>query len=852
MDLFTSYNKRRSLGDAGKVRVFAKLADLKQFPKEYEICRKVLDVIVDKKTKRELCYFSDNAIYTSTEYILYKQDCTVAPEAQEVAAPDDKLKSMTNLMANKSIKLSVLDKSVIKNILPKLSDIEKLMKIDRLAVNLGQNTMIALGNLKKALRIINTPKITAYKTVIQDINSVILEAGNETVLVMGLFDAHISYNLASGRFDADEQGDDWITTNCLDKINFNNIQGSDKYFCTLGEYRNIKKAHAENQLLCDFYYQLTGTKIEDKTFDPDESRNLNVMDLSQFVVDDDLRPVMSCIGYQSGYAIATDAHILVAVRNQYIPERDGETYNISGYNINEGGRNRGQFPSVVNLMKESFVPMAEVDFDIKRIQKAMDMVKGMLNSMQNVGVQHTIIKPSYLKKVFYFLKYCTNPKVYINPKGWLYITDKEGVHNLILTNVEWKSTTPYADSRDLKFKVATDDWDEIISENSDFDDRAKAEESVEVIKKNYVNISHIYEKLIALQAKLDRVKRANSALKAKLISENKYFQATTIGRTTIYGLGAVGRNLPHQIYDLVSIERKRLDDGDLVFQCQHCGTAIVSYAIIKGLTDGREYMIGLQCLSRLQAAGMEFKGLTPESWEGMQKEINKHTRYILEIQKEMEGCDPSKTFCYFNVNSYDNLLSFNYECHKDGKDGHGWRSDIPIYCMNLYKGLVNQYYTDAKAQRHFKELQARAAEEKKNYNVAKKRYYALNVDFFYNTYILGRADFWAKFSKLMDFRQNLAKLNLMKPWSKELLQAYRKEYPHVEDLRLKSAVQRLLEYYVFIRTAGGIGETIARYLLKNDFARRWMGRMLGVSLPDKIRKLQEVSVKRIDLAIKNQ
>ncbi|CAJ0592198.1 unnamed protein product [Cylicocyclus nassatus] len=444
---------------------------------------------------------------TLKSYRIYdiQADYAVSTEAQEVTAPEDKIKSKINLLDDKSTKLSVLDKSAVKNILPKLSEIEKLMKMDRLAVNLGENTMIALGNLKKALRIINSPKITAYKTVAYDINSVILEAGNEMVFIMGLSGASISYNLASGR--------------------------------------NIKKAHAENQLLCDFYYQLTGTKIEDKTFDPDEFRNLNVMDLSQFVVDDDLRPVMSCIGYQSGYAIASDVHILVAVKDQYIPERDGETYNISGYNINEGGRNRGHFPSVVNLMKESFVPMAEVDFDIKRIQKAMDMVKGMLYSMQNVGVQHTIIKPLYLKKVFYFLKYCTNPKVYVNPKGWLYITDKEGVHNLILTNIEWKSTTPYADSRDLKFKVATDNWDEIISENSDFDDRAKAEESVEVIKKNYVNISHIYEKLIALQAKLAMVKRANSALKEKLISENKYFQATTIGRTTIYGLGAVGRNL---------------------------------------------------------------------------------------------------------------------------------------------------------------------------------------------------------------------------------------------------------------------------------------------------------------------
>ena len=48
-DLFSTYKKhdRRGLGDTGDLRIFKSISELKQFPKEYEICKKVLDMVLN-------------------------------------------------------------------------------------------------------------------------------------------------------------------------------------------------------------------------------------------------------------------------------------------------------------------------------------------------------------------------------------------------------------------------------------------------------------------------------------------------------------------------------------------------------------------------------------------------------------------------------------------------------------------------------------------------------------------------------------------------------------------------------------------------------------------------------------
>ena len=227
-----------------------------------------------------------------------------------------------------------------------------------------------------------------------------------------------------------------------------------KYALRVVELKQYKKELNYYKQLNNAYKLLTGKECAEI---PNVNLNVykdNKLNLSEFTSDDERRPFMWCIGYQNGYACATDSYLLVAVKDQYIKSREGKTYNILGYKVEE------KFPTIDGVIKEHFDPYKRITFDIERLKKAITLAKKLPKGTAPIVRLESGVcfNADNLEKVLYFLDYCTKPEIYLTKKNVLYIKDENEVHNLILTpfgRLDYNDNSPIDDIHvsivDLKY-----------------------------------------------------------------------------------------------------------------------------------------------------------------------------------------------------------------------------------------------------------------------------------------------------------------------------------------------------------------------------------------------------------------
>ena len=229
--------------------------------------------------------------------------------------------------------------------------------------------------------------------------------------------------------------------------------------CRISDLKQLQTQVDEFKRLNSAYQLLTGkecAEIPDVNLNPYVEGQLN---LCEFIAeDDDLRPHMWCIGYQSGYALATDPHLLVAVADQYKKSREGRTYNILGYDVTD----TYQFPNAIRVLDDTFKPpLTRITIHFDRLETAIKLAKKIPSLIETSKVVMlecgATFRVDMLEKVLYFLDFCIKPEIYLTKNNTLCIKDKDEIHKLILCPIIYdKDTTHYTfvSCADLKYHIS--------------------------------------------------------------------------------------------------------------------------------------------------------------------------------------------------------------------------------------------------------------------------------------------------------------------------------------------------------------------------------------------------------------
>lgn len=133
---------------------------------------------------------------------------------------------------------------------------------------------------------------------------------------------------------------------------------------------------------------------------PNTSRKF---DLYKIVADDPVRPVMCGVLHQDGYKVASDTHVLVAVKEQYGEDLEGHVIDKTGHDI------VGKYPKWQELF-----PKKEEGEGVYRVDTAavFDFMKTVKVEEKAVG-KHGIARRGYVKvgetffRIDVFFKLCT-------------------------------------------------------------------------------------------------------------------------------------------------------------------------------------------------------------------------------------------------------------------------------------------------------------------------------------------------------------------------------------------------------------------------------------------------------------
>ena len=129
--------------------------------------------------------------------------------------------------------------------------------------------------------------------------------------------------------------------------------------------------------------------------------------LPEFTSRDEQRPIMNCIYYDAeGYAVASDAYILIASKSQYDPKQEGKmvaAHKIKGV-AEKGDEVEGKFMKWRNVISQAKANSAEID--LQKLRDFLAGVKGLMKgSKEDATVQVRMpngaiigFEPEYLLK----------------------------------------------------------------------------------------------------------------------------------------------------------------------------------------------------------------------------------------------------------------------------------------------------------------------------------------------------------------------------------------------------------------------------------------------------------------------
>jgi len=125
---------------------------------------------------------------------------------------------------------------------------------------------------------------------------------------------------------------------------------------------------------------------------PNPSSKINLYDIA----DDDngSRPMMGCVHYENGYAVASDTHILVCLKQDYANDLEGRSIN------KRGEDEEGRYPNFMSLYNTKLKEAEEYKIDFDQLRNWMKEYNAERKIHGKEGARKSFVK---IGDAFYYL-----------------------------------------------------------------------------------------------------------------------------------------------------------------------------------------------------------------------------------------------------------------------------------------------------------------------------------------------------------------------------------------------------------------------------------------------------------------
>ena len=154
-----------------------------------------------------------------------------------------------------------------------------------------------------------------------------------------------------------------------------------------------------------------------------ESTTKSKFKIWDFVSSDTIRPAMCCVFHDSGFKVASNSHILIALKEEYAPELEGRLMKKDGVLLNEDTKYpkwrdvipnpelNGMIPIVLDFAK-----IREIENDFKAKVKALGSTYNNVLGYVKVADKYTF-KLQLLMKMVRFMEHTGTNQILIDPDG---------------------------------------------------------------------------------------------------------------------------------------------------------------------------------------------------------------------------------------------------------------------------------------------------------------------------------------------------------------------------------------------------------------------------------------------------
>ena len=154
-----------------------------------------------------------------------------------------------------------------------------------------------------------------------------------------------------------------------------------------------------------------------------ETKSKGKFKIWDYVGSDDIRLAMCCVFHDSGFKVASDSHILIALKEEYDPELEGRLMKKDGVLLNEEAKYpkwrdvipnpelNGMIPVVLD-----FVKIREIEKDFKAKVKALGSTYNNVLGYVKVADKYTF-KLQLLMKMVRFMEHIGTNEMLIDPDG---------------------------------------------------------------------------------------------------------------------------------------------------------------------------------------------------------------------------------------------------------------------------------------------------------------------------------------------------------------------------------------------------------------------------------------------------
>lgn len=154
-----------------------------------------------------------------------------------------------------------------------------------------------------------------------------------------------------------------------------------------------------------------------------ESTTKSKFKIWDFVGSDTIRPAMCCVFHDSGFKVASDSHILIALKEEYAPELEGRLMKKDGVLLNEDTKYpkwRDVIPNPemtkMRTVVLDFAKIREIEKDFKAKVKALGSTYNNVLGYVKVADKYTF-KLQLLMKMVRFMEHTGTNEMLVDPDG---------------------------------------------------------------------------------------------------------------------------------------------------------------------------------------------------------------------------------------------------------------------------------------------------------------------------------------------------------------------------------------------------------------------------------------------------